>query len=147
MHTRMILAAIQISRILNFLQSNGDEMRVDLICCATNVLSTRLYPLLSIPYCFILTPHFVFSLINSLFKRGNFLLSTLKLGPCDRLLPHHLRYLFCALLDLFVFLSLHPYPLSELGNSRLFLILHLPFLINLKRNVIETLSQTQFLMV
>ena len=147
MHTRMILAAIQISRILNFLQSNGDEMRVDLICCATNVLSTRLYPLLSIPYCFILTPYFVFSLINSLFKRGNFLLSTLKLGPCDRLLLHHLRYLFCALLDPFVFLSLHPYPLSELSNSRLFLILHQPFLINLKRNVIKTLSQTQFLMV
>ena len=128
----MILAAIQFCRILNFLQSNCDKMTVYLLCCANNVFSTLLYPLLSIPHRFILAPHFVLSLIDSLFEPHDLLLSALKLCPCNWLLLHHLCNLICVLFDLIIFLTLGSDLLSEFSNFCFFLILLLPFEIDLK---------------
>jgi len=128
----MILTAIQLSRILNFLQSNCDKMRVYLLCYATYVLSALLYPLFSIPHRFILAPHFVLSLIDSLFEPHDLLLPALKLCPCNWLLLHHLFNLICVLFDLIIFLTLGSDLLSEFSNFCFFLILLLPFEIDLK---------------
>ena len=84
----MILAAIHVSRILNFLQSNYDKMRVDLLSYPAYVLSTRLYPLLSIPDCLVLAPHLVLCLVDSLFQPHYFLLPALKLSSSDWLLSN-----------------------------------------------------------
>lgn len=125
----MILAAIEISGVLNLLEFHCDQVLVDLLGHLRYLFLAHLNPLFSIPDRLILTPHLILSLFNDFFQFSDLLPATLVLSTRDWLSADLLGELIIALFEFLVLLSLLSDLLLQLSHPRLPVLLLLKFLL------------------